>query len=149
VFNVIADSGFNGGATVVVSALCGAILSAIAAVFTYKVQMKKASIDYWTALQHAQLEFQASIRTELQNTKTERDDLQRQIFALKVQVDKLMSQNEALVLEKLEWMQKTVVMHGLIQKVVNEIPNDKAQGIIAWLEEVSNSLKSKTGAHIT
>lgn len=128
-------------------ALGGVLTGVLGAIFTYRIQSKKVQTDYWAKLQTAQTAFQQEIRADLERVKAERDTLKQEVTDIKAErktltveietlrqeIKTLLAQNERLVLEKIEWMQKTAGMQMLLQRALRGSPFDSNTSLADWL----------------
>lgn len=127
-----------------IAALAGSLVTLVGAVLTFWVRSKRTDGDYWTQLQNAQAKFRAEIHEELEQTKKERNEMRAKIDELEKRVRELVSQNERLMLEKIEWMQKATSLQMLLQKAMQGIGVDTNQATAAWLKEEADKLAKET-----
>lgn len=128
----------------VLAAIGGAVVAMLGTVLTYRIRMRKTDLDYWQALQAAQKTFQDEIHEELNRTKTERNELREEIDQLKKQVNSLISQNEKLMMEKLEWMQKATALQMLLQKAMQSFPFNSNEPLLKWFNEEIDKIQEES-----
>lgn len=81
---------------------------------TMRFNQRKQNTDHWSALQQAQTAFFGEVREELHATKQENAVLRKQNSDLETKISELLRNNETLLAEKLDWMQRAMSLQMII-----------------------------------
>lgn len=124
----------------ILAAIVGGVVTLVGTILTYHIRLKKSEMDNWEKLQQAQRNFQTDIHAELDDVKRERRELQDRVNDLEKRVRDLVQQNEKLILEKIEWMQKATSLQMLLQKAMQAFPINTNAPLTEWLQSEAEKI---------